>query len=236
MVKRAFDLIASGAALIVLALPLGVVIVVLRLTGEGEVWYRQERVGRGGRTFSILKFATMRAGSETMVAGAFTLRDDPRVLPVGRLLRKTKINELPQLINVLKGEMSVVGWRPVVPSSFLDYPVPFQEKIIELRPGLTGMGSLVFRDEETILERARALRKPPLKCFREDIKPYKSTLELWYQEHLSLWLDLKIISATAWTIVRPDDPRWRRWFKGLPAPESPLLRIHMGYPSEWATS
>jgi lipopolysaccharide/colanic/teichoic acid biosynthesis glycosyltransferase len=193
---------------------------VLRLTGEGDVWYLQERVGLHGGRFRVYKFATMRKDSEVTGSRDITLRDDPRVLPIGRFLRKAKINELPQLINILKGDMSFVGWRPLMPRSFAYYPEHVQERIVALKPGLTGLGSIVFRDEEAITERSD---KPPEAVYREDIAPYKGALELWYQDHRSFWLDLRILAATAMAVLVPFGTRHLALFPDLP-PRPDALR------------
>jgi len=200
-------------ALLVLAIPLLLVMVILRLTGEGEVWYLQQRVGLGGRRFKVFKFATMRKDSERTGTGDITLRNDSRVLPFGKILRKTKINELPQIINIFIGDMSLVGWRPLMPRSFEYYPPQVQARIINLKPGLTGIGSICFRDEEAI---TAAATKPPERVYREDIAPYKGELELWYQQHQSFLLDLKLIFLTGWVVLHPDSTLYRRWLKNLP--------------------
>jgi lipopolysaccharide/colanic/teichoic acid biosynthesis glycosyltransferase len=218
MIKRVFDIIVALLALSVLAIPLLAVMLILKLTGEHKVWFLQERVGQDGRLFKVFKFATMRSDSEWTGNKDITLRNDPRVLPVGRVLRKGKINELPQVLNILLGDMSVVGWRPLMPKSFAYYPPHVQDKIVNLKPGLTGIGSIVFRDEEAITE---AADKPPERVYQEDIAPYKGQLELWYQDHQSLWLDLKIIAATAWVILFPTSRPQDDWFDDLPPkPES----------------
>lgn len=186
---------------------------ILRLTGEGEVWYFQERVGQGGRRFKVYKFATMRRDSEVTGTKDITLRNDPRVLPFGKFLRKTKINELPQVINIFIGDMSMVGWRPLMPKSFNYYPQHVQEQIIVLKPGLTGIGSICFRDEEAITARAN---KSPERVYREDIAPYKGELELWYQRHQSFFLDMQLIFLTAWAVVRSGSRLYEKWLKGLP--------------------
>jgi lipopolysaccharide/colanic/teichoic acid biosynthesis glycosyltransferase len=215
--KRAFDLVISATALLILAVPFGIIMVALRLSGEGKVWYRQERVGQGGVPFTVYKFVTMRENSERMGTKHITLRNDPRVLPMGRILRKAKINELPQLINVLKGDMSIVGWRPLLPDGFAFYPQHVRERIVRAKPGLTGLGSIVFRDEEALVARSQ---KDPFDLYREDIAPYKGALELWYQDRWSIGLDLKIVVLTIWAVFFPDDRRYLRWLPGLPpAPE-----------------
>ncbi len=208
-----FDIVMSGIALLILAVPLLIVMLILRFTGEGEVWFLQERVGYQGRRFKVFKFATMRKDSEWTGNKDITLRNDPRVLPFGKFLRKTKINELPQLINIFIGDMSFVGWRPLMPKSFDYYPPHIQERIVHIKPGLTGIGSIVFRDEEAITARAN---KPPEQVYREDIAPYKGALELWYQENQSFWVDMKILFLTAWVVLRPQSRLYEKWLQGLP--------------------
>lgn len=211
--KRLFDILASLFALLLLSPIFLVSIIVLRFTGEHEVWFFQERVGLNGKRFKVYKFATMRKDSEWTGNKDITLRGDPRVLPFGKILRKGKINELPQVINILLGDMSVVGWRPLMPKSFAYYPQEIQDKIIDLKPGLTGIGSIVFRDEEAITARAN---KPPERVYQEDIAPYKGQLEMWYQQHQSFWLDMKIIFTTAYAVLRPGSRSYLNWFKNLP--------------------
>jgi lipopolysaccharide/colanic/teichoic acid biosynthesis glycosyltransferase len=208
-----FDFTISALALLILAIPFAIIMLVLRLTGEGKVWYPQERVGQCGALFRVFKFVTMLENSETTGTKHVTVRNDPRVLPVGRVLRKAKLNELPQLINVLRGDMSIVGWRPLLPDGFAFYPGHVRERIVQLKPGVTGLGSIMFRDEEAILARSA---KSPFDVYREDIAPYKGELELWYQEHQSMWLDLKILIATVWVLLLPNNRRYLKWFPGLP--------------------
>ena len=211
--KRLIDIILSSAALLIFAVPLMIIMIILRFTGEGDVWFFQERVGLHGKRFKVFKFATMRRDSETTGSKDITMRNDPRVLPVGKFLRKGKINELPQVINIFKGDMSVVGWRPLMPKSFSYYPQHVQERIINCKRGLTGVGSIVFRDEESITARAN---KPPERVYAEDIAPYKGELELWYQERQSLALDFKIILLTALAVLSPNSRLYEKWLPGLP--------------------
>lgn len=203
----------SSFALLVFAIPLLIVMAILRFTGEGDVWYFQDRVGAMGKKFRVYKFATMRRDSEKIGTQDITLRNDPRVLPFGKILRKTKINELPQLINIFLGDMSFVGWRPLLPKSFSYYPQHVQERIIYMKPGLTGVGSIIFRDEEAITARAT---KPPQDVYKEDIAPYKGALELWYQQNQCFWLDLKIIALTMAVLVFTRYPWHEKYLKGIP--------------------
>ncbi len=212
--KRLFDIVVAAIALLLLAIPLAIIMLILRLTGEGEVWYPQERVGFNGKRFKVLKFATMRRDSEVTGSKDITLRNDSRVMPFGKFLRKTKVNELPQVVNIFIGDMSVVGWRPLMPKSFDYYPKRIQDQIVKMKPGLTGIGSICFRDEESITARAN---KAPELVYREDIAPYKGELELWYQKHQSFLLDMKLIFLTGWVVLRPGSRLHEKWLKGLPA-------------------
>ena len=211
--QRLFDVIAAGLGLAVFA-PAGLVIMlVLRLTGEGKVFYRQERVGKGGGPFGMLKFVTMLEDSPNLGAGDITEKDDPRVLPVGRFLRKTKLNEVPQLVNVLLGDMSLVGPRPLTTRNFAYYSEHVRKRISTVRPGLTGVGSIVFRDEEAILARASG---SPLETYRNEISPYKGRLELWYLDHRSLGLYFVLLFLTAWVVVFPRSGLHLRLLRALP--------------------
>lgn len=213
--KRLLDVIASVIAL-ALFLPFGLVIaVILRFTGEGEVFYLQQRVGKGGKPFGLLKFASMLKDSPNLGLGTVTLADDPRVLPFGRFLRKTKLNEVPQLINVLKGDISLVGPRPLTAQTFGYYAPDVQEKIVEVIPGVTGVASIVFRDEEGVVAR---LGKSPIECHRQYIAPYKGQLELWYIGHRGLWLDAKIVVLTALAVLGMGGQSYTRILGDLPPP------------------
>lgn len=146
--------------------------------------------------------------------GDITLRNDPRVTKVGKYLRKTKINELPQIFNILKGDISVVGPRPLMKAGFSRYSKSFQNTVYNVKPGLTGIGSIIFRDEEKILTESKL---KPSDCYRNVILPHKGQLELWYQRNRSLKLDLQLIIITAWVIAFPESTIYNRWFKDLPS-------------------
>ena len=212
--KRFFDVLISGVAVVILTPLLSPVMLALRLSGEGEVFYKQKRIGYRNETFGIWKFATMLKDSPNLGTGSLTVRGDPRVTPVGRSLRATKVNELPQLLNVLTGEMSFVGPRPQVQVDFDGYPPHVREHIYDVRPGVTGIGSIVFRDEE------RLLSKPgidPRAFYRDEIAPFKGELEMWYLEHKSLWLDARLMLLTVWVVLRPESDVVYRTFSDLPA-------------------
>lgn len=215
---RVLDIFGSAFALLILSPILIVVMIVLKCTGEHEVFYRMKRVGLGGRDFGMWKFSTMLKNSPNMAGGVLTQKDDPRVLPVGKFLRKTKINELPQLINILTGEMSFVGPRPQARAHYDLYPAAVKEKIDAIRPGLTGIGSLVFRDEEDILNDIETRGAGMTRDLFHDtvIAPYKGELEKWYADHRTLFSYVALIILTAWAVVSPRTSVYRRLFKGLP--------------------
>ena len=215
---RTCDIILATAALILLIPILVPVVIILRFTGEGEVFYVQKRVGRGEKIFSLLKFATMLKNSPNMSTGTITTRDDPRVLPVGRILRKTKINELPQLINILLGDMSVIGPRPVTQAHFNHYPANLRKQLSKVRPGLSGVGSIIFRDEERLLSD----KDDPVGYYETVIAPYKASLEAWFVEHQGLQLYLKCIFVTLIIVVFPQSRIGFKALSGIPVPSGQL--------------
>lgn len=211
--KRFLDLLLSTIALVFLSPILIPVIIGLLLTGEHYVFYFQKRIGYQNKPFYIWKFATMLKNSPQMTGGLHTTRKDPRILPMGGFLRMTKINELPQLINIVKGDMSIVGPRPLVDKTFEPYSNEVKQHIYKVKPGLTGIGSIVFRDEERLLSET----KQDLSVFyAKYISPYKGELELWYQKNLSLYTDLMLIFLTAWVIIAPKSDLVYQVFKDLP--------------------
>ncbi|MFC4262684.1 sugar transferase [Ferruginibacter yonginensis] len=209
--KRVIDILIATVAFIILSPILIPVMIILKLTGEHEIFYFQKRVGYKNQPFYIWKFATMLKNSPSIGTGEITLRNDPRVLPIGGFLRKTKINELPQIFNIFKGDMSIVGPRPLMEVSFNQYNAEIQSKIYNVRPGMTGIGSLIFRDEEKIISEAA-----DAKAMYAQIFPYKGALEMWYQANASLLTDFKIIFLTAWSIVFPENNLTNKFFKDLP--------------------
>ena len=212
---RIIDVLLSVLALLVL-LPLFIPIVaILLLTGEHKVFYSQTRVGYKNQDFKILKFVTMLSNSANMGSGSLTLKNDPRVLPVGSFLRKTKINELPQILNIIIGDLSIVGPRPQMQVDFDKYSAEVQRKIYNVRPGLTGIGSIVFRDEESLIS-AASEKENPHDFYKRVIAPYKGELEMWYQAKRSLILDFQLIFITAWAIVVPETRLYEKWFHDLP--------------------
>jgi lipopolysaccharide/colanic/teichoic acid biosynthesis glycosyltransferase len=211
--KRAFDILFSALAIVGLSPVLILVSLVLLLTGEGRVFYFQVRIGYRNKPFYIWKFVTMLKDSSKMGTGTITLPNDSRVLHVGRILRYTKINELPQLINIFLGDMSFVGPRPMVKKGWMKYPANIRHQIYNAKPGLTGIGSVVFRDEAKIVA---SFGDNPQKVYSEVIFPHKGALEMWYQANASFLTDLKIIFLTAWVILFPQSKLHHLIFKNLP--------------------
>ena len=218
--KRLIDLIIALITLIFLSPFLLIIIIILKLTGEGEIFYLQERLGFNNNKFKIIKFATMIKNSPNLGTGSLTLRDDPRVLPFGKFLRKSKINEIPQIFNVIIGNMSIVGPRPQMQVDFDKFPKSKRDSIYKSKPGITGIGSIIFRDEEKFISDYKGDKH---KFYKENIAPYKTDIELWYLKNHTIILDLKIILITAWVIIFPNSKIVFKIFKNLPKPPSSEL-------------
>lgn len=210
-VKRFFDFIFSLLALIILSPLLVIVIIVLALTGEHEIFFFQKRIGYKNKEFNIWKFATMLKNSPNLGSGVITLRNDPRVTRVGRFLRRSKINELPQLINVLIGDMSFAGPRPQMKKGFDLYSDEVKKVIYSTPPGITGIGSVIFRDEEKIISESR-----DIDAMYKQIFQYKGVVEMWYQQKISFYTDFMIIFLTAWNIIFPHSKLVYKVFPSLP--------------------
>ncbi len=209
--KRIIDILIALIALLLLSPILIPTIIILFFSGEREVFYFQKRIGQRGKAFFIWKFATMVKDSPNIGTGEITLRNDPRVTKFGAILRKTKINELPQIFNVLKGEMSIVGPRPLMEVSYNIYSKEQQDEIYKSKPGITGVGSLIFRDEERILSAAADPRE-----MYNSIFPYKAALEIWYLKNAGIYVDFLIIFLTAFAILFPKKNPVNVVFKSLP--------------------
>lgn len=219
--KRLFDLVISALSILVMSPLLLPIILLLKITGEGEVFFSQHRVGKDGSLFSLYKFATMLKDSPNIGSGTLTVQNDPRILPLGKFLRKTKINELPQLFNVLKGDMSIVGPRPQSPRNFSAFSEDVQKNIMLISPGLTGLGSIFFSDEEAMLTSSVSQDE----FYDSVIMPYKGLLETWYVHHATILIDLKIIYLTAHKIIFPKlRLNLSKFFDGLPNPPKELQK------------
>lgn len=194
--KRLFDIVASGLALLVLLPLLVLLALAVALGSPGGAFFRQTRVGRNGEPFQLLKFRSMRPGSEAK--GQITVGErDPRITGVGHFLRRTKLDELPQLLNILKGDMSVVGPRPEVPRYVALYTAE-QREVLRVRPGLTSLASIAYINENEVLGRSA----DPERTYVEEVMPAKLALDLRYVRERSMVLDLRIIASTVGRIFR----------------------------------
>jgi lipopolysaccharide/colanic/teichoic acid biosynthesis glycosyltransferase len=188
--KRAFDFFSSLAGLLLLAPVFVVVALLIRVDTPGPVFFLQERVGRNGRRFRIVKFRTMTTGSEAR--GQITVGNDARVTRVGQALRRFKLDELPQLLNVLRGEMSLVGPRPEVPRYVAFYPDCVRRKVLSVAPGITDWAAIEFKEENALL----GGRKDPERVYVEEILPVKLEYYVRYVDQRSFMIDLRIIFST----------------------------------------
>jgi lipopolysaccharide/colanic/teichoic acid biosynthesis glycosyltransferase len=196
--KRLVDVVAAVFGLLLVAPLLMLIAVAVRIDSEGPALFRQTRVGRDGRTFQILKFRSMYLARHTRDGTAqITVATDPRITRLGALLRRTKLDELPQLINVLRGDMSLVGPRPEVPRYVAMYPPDARAEILSVRPGITDEAAIEFRDESEILGRS----EDPERTYIEEILPRKIRLYQNYVRHRSLLGDLGIVLRTLRRIV-----------------------------------
>ena len=223
MMQRFFDIVFSLIALALILPILLIVAIVLKITGN-KILYMQERVGLRGKIFNVFKFTTMRENSENIGAGTITLKDDPRVLPFGKILRKSKVNELPQLLNILKGDMSIIGPRPQDIVGFKAFNKKEQEVIIKVRPGLSGIGPIFFRDEDEIMDRAEVEDK---KVFYDKyIAPYKGEIEAWYIYNKNIFLYFKLIIMTIYVVLYPKNKiNYSKTFKSFPLPPTRLAKF-----------
>lgn len=222
---RFFDVLLSGFSLIILSPLLLPIMLILKFSGEGEIFFLQERIGKNGKRFKIFKFATMLRDSPTTGTGTVTMKNDPRVLPIGQVLRKTKINELPQILNIFLGDMSVIGPRPQTPRCFEAFPRDSQDIIVQVRPGLSGIGPIVFRGEEDILEGHAGT----LDFYDNVIGPYKGKVEAWYVDKQYLSVYFLLIFLTVWVVIFPKSDLIWRVFKSLPAPPD-NLKVELNFP------
>ena len=222
--ERFFDVLFSCFALL-LIFPIFVpLVIILKFTGEGEVLYLQERIGKNGKLFKLFKFATMIKDSPNLGTGTVTVKNDPRVLPIGKFLRKTKINELPQLLNILLGDMCVIGPRPLTPETFNSYPDRIKVVIKQVSPGLSGVGSIIFRGEESLMHG----KTSSVEFYEKVIAPYKGQLEEWFVNNKSLHVYFLAIFITLWVVLFPKSNVAWTVFKELPQPPEEL-KLALGY-------
>ncbi len=197
-----------------------IVMISLRVTGEGEIFFSQDRLGINGNYFKLLKFATMKKNSPNIGTGTVTIKNDPRILPFGRFLRITKINELPQLFNVIRGDMSLVGPRPLTNEAFSLYDDNVKTMLGKVRPGLSGVGSIIFRNEESILD-----SDDSLDFFKEVIMPYKGKLEVWFIQNRNISIYFLTIFLTLYVVFFSNSRIVWSLFNNLPEPPSELKKL-----------
>ena len=195
MLKRIFDLFASALGLIILSPLFALIALLIRLTSPGPVFYRARRVGQGGREFTLYKFRSMVADADRRGPG-ITTAGDPRVTSIGRVLRRTKLDELPQLWNVLRGDMSPVGPRPADPRYAALYP-PEQRRVLDVRPGITSLASIEYRNEEAVLHGPDWGQR-----YIHEVMPAKLAIDLRYVQRATLFTDLLIILRTLLALFR----------------------------------
>jgi lipopolysaccharide/colanic/teichoic acid biosynthesis glycosyltransferase len=217
---RVLDILLSGFGIILLAPLLIPVILILKFTGEGEVLYSQLRIGLNGESFNLFKFATMLKNSPNLDSGTITISNDRRILPFGKFLRASKINELPQLINVFIGDMSLIGPRPLTPPVFAIYPPSVRAELATVRPGLSGIGSIVFRHEESILKDSDTIN-----YYKLVLAPYKGELEEWYVKNRSLQIYVTAILLTLLTVLMSKSSLIWRVYPTLPPPPNSMRDV-----------
>jgi lipopolysaccharide/colanic/teichoic acid biosynthesis glycosyltransferase len=197
--KRFFDAAVSGAALVMTSPIVLVAAIAIKLESPGPAFYSGRRVGKDGQPFHIFKLRTMRPGADRQ-GPAITAGDDPRITAVGRFLRRTKLDELPQLVNVLRGEMSLVGARPEHPD-YVEHYTAEQRRLLAVRPGMTGPAALAFIDEEEQLRGGQPEAK-----YLNEVMPKKLALELQYAERATFRSDLGLLFRTAASVLRRAKP------------------------------
>lgn len=191
MWKRLFDVLGAAVGLVLLSPLLIGIALWIKLDSRGPVFFRQHRVGRYGEPFQIHKFRSMREDAP-LVGPQITVGADPRITRAGRFLRRTKLDELPQLLDVLAGTMSLVGPRPEVPRYVAMYPPAVRDKVLSVRPGITDPASIEYRDESTLLARAA----DPERVYIEQVMPAKLRYAAEYVDRMSLLNDVRLIGAT----------------------------------------
>lgn len=208
---RFLDILLSILSLCFLIPILLPIALVLLCTGEHYIFYIQERIGKRGNPFGLIKFATMLKDSPNIGDGMITVKKDPRILPLGHFLRRTKINELPQLLNILKGDMSFIGPRPQVKKHYDLFTDQVKDTYNKVKPGLSGIGSIVFRNEDKILSEVEDKKK----FYVETITPYKGKLEQWYVKNRSLKLYFLLVFLTICVLFSQNN-LYKRILKNLP--------------------
>lgn len=217
---RFLDLFFSGLAILFLSPLIISLIVILRFTGEGKVFYLQNRVGKERKLFKLIKFVTMIENSARIGTGTITIENDPRILPFGFLLRKTKFNELPQLFNVFLGNMTLIGPRPQTERCFEAYSSKAKEAITSVKPGLSGIGSIFFRNEEEMYPNGLDVDD----FYNKVIMDYKGKLEIWFLNHNTVKMYLILILLTIFFLFFSSKKILWQLFSNLPIPPNDLKK------------
>ena len=223
-IKRFCDLIFALAGLLVTSPIVLLVIILKKLAGEKEIFYIKGRVGKGGRLFPFIKLSSMTPAKKGEKTSSLTLSNDSRITPLGHFIRKTKIDEFPQFVNIIRGELSFVGHRALMPKIHKDYTKSVKRELSKIRPGVTGLATVVFRNEAQLL--ADSHYTDELKFYKEVIGPAKGAIEMIYTQNQSFILDLTILLLTVWQIFRPQSLLGYKWliFRGYITPkEHPKL-------------
>ncbi len=215
---RFFDIFLSFSALAILFPFFLILIIILKFTGEGEIFYLQKRIGLQRKKFNLYKFATMNKNSPDHGHGNITVKNDPRILPLGKFLRDTKVNELPQLLNIFIGDMSIIGPRPLVEDGFNSYPIDLSLKMEKIKPGISGLASLILRNEEEVLSKTSS----PKDFHSNVLVPYKAEVEIWYDKRKNFKNYLLLILLTLVIVIFPRTKILRFFFKNIPPPPSEL--------------
>ncbi len=218
---RLLDIFFSLSAIIVLSPIFIIISIFLKFTGEGEILYFQERIGINKKVFKLIKFATMLKNSPNIGTKSITIKGDPRILPMGHVLRKTKINELPQIFNVLFGDMSLIGPRPLVQEGFDDYPKELDMEISKIKPGLSGLASILLRNEEEIL----AAAEDPVDFHKKILTPFKAEIEVWMNKKNNLTNYFLLIFLTIWIVLFPSTKILNNFFKDRPKMPDELTKL-----------
>ena len=211
--KRLLDIFFSLMVLVIISPLLILVSLILKFTGENKVIFKQKRIGKDRKEIVIYKFVSMLENSENIGTKDLSLKDDPRVLPFGKFIRKYKINELPQFFNVLIGTMTLVGPRPLMKRGFDAYDSNSQKIIALMKPGITGIGSICFRNEDEIIFNSEM---EPRDAYENLVLPHKAKLEKWYTDNQSFALDLILILFTGLVIFFPLEDKLRNLYPSIP--------------------
>lgn len=213
------DKIFALSALVLLSPVFLLIIFLLKITGEGEVFFKQERIGKNKKSFFLIKFATM--VKDSPLTGSVTVKDDPRILPLGRYLRYSKINELPQLFNVLLGDLSLIGPRPQVEQTINYLPDNLQLKLYKITPGLSGLASIILRDEENIL----SMVNNPMGFHRQVLTPYKASIDIWFNKKKNFFHYLTLIILTMSVVIFPKIKLYKLIYRNRPEAPPDLKKI-----------